>query len=70
MNGVRFDLMIDELIIKSVYEEEPLIVIYRKNRNVQINKSTLFPEVEFKLVEIGLEMLNLFDGVVPKEVAE
>lgn len=70
MNGVRFDLMIDELIIKSVYEEKPLIVIYRKNRNVQINKNTLLPEVEVELVETGLEMLNLFDGVVPKEVAE
>ena len=70
MNGVRFDLMKDELVIKSVYEENPLIIIYRKDRNTQINKSTLLPEVEAKLVKIGLEMLNLFDGVVPKEVAE
>ena len=69
MNGVRFDLMKDELIIKSVYEEKPLIVICRKNRNVQINKNTLLPEVEVKLVGIGLEMLNLFDGVA-MEVAE
>lgn len=70
MNGVRFDLMKDELVIKSVYEENPLIIIYRKDRNTQINKSTLLPEVKAKLVKIGLEMLNLFDGVVPKEVAE
>lgn len=70
MNGVRFDLMKDELVIKSVYEENPLIIIYRKDRNTQINKSTLLPEIKAKLVKIGLEMLNLFDGVVPKEVAE
>ena len=70
MNGVRFDLMKNELVIKSVYEENPLIIIYRKDRNTQINKSTLLPEVKAKLVKIGLEMLNLFDGVVPKEVAE
>lgn len=70
MNGVRFDLMKDELVIKSVYEESPLIIIYRKDRNAQINKSTLLPEVKAKLVKIGLEMLSLFDGVVPKEVAK
>lgn len=67
MNGVRFDLTMDELEIKSMYEEEVIISISRRTRRVDDCKNDILNDgTREKLTEIGQQMLNMIDG----EVAE
>lgn len=67
MNGVRFDLTMDELEIKSMYEEEVIISISRRTRRVDDFKNDILDDgTRKKLTEIGQQMLNMIDG----EVAE
>lgn len=67
MNGVRFDLTMDELEIKSMYEEEVIISISRRTRRVDDCKNDILNDgTRKKLTEIGQQMLNMIDG----EVAE
>lgn len=67
MNGVRFDLTMDELEIKNMYEEEVIISISRRTRRVDDCKNNILNDyTRKKLTKIGHQMLNTIDG----EVAE
>lgn len=66
MNGIQFNLTMDYLEVKSVYEDDLIIKVCRHTRNVYCGPYHVSDPTRRTLTRIALEIVNMFDG----EVAE